>query len=107
MFDINGNIATNNSTHFFFVKQNTVFTSKGKYCVTGITRQKIIDLCKKNKIKVREKDFKLKEVLNADEAFVTGSFAGIVPVNSINNKKFHLNKNPITKRLSIFYKSLF
>ena len=107
MFDINGNIATNNSTHFFFVKNNTVFTSKGKYCVTGITRQKIIDLCKKNKIKVREKNFKLKEVLYADEAFVTGSFAGIVPVNSINNKKFHLNNNPITKKLSNFYKKLF
>ena len=87
MFDINGNVATNNSTHFFFVKNNTVFTSTGKYCVTGITRQKIIDLCKKNKIKVKEINFKLKEVLNADEAFCTGSFAGIVPVNQINKKK--------------------
>ena len=57
MFDINGNIATNNSTHFFFVKNKTVFTSTGKFCVTGITRQKIIDLCKKNKIKVKEKNF--------------------------------------------------
>ena len=107
MFDINGNVATNNSTHFFFVKNKTVFTSTGKYCVTGITRQKIIDLCKKNKIKVKEKNFKLKEVLNADEAFVTGSFAGIVPVNSINYKKFYLDKNPITKELSNFYKKLF
>ena len=89
MFDINGNVATNNSTHFFFVKNNTVFTSTGKYCVTGITRQKIIDLCKKNKIKVKEKNFKLKEVLNADEAFCTGSFAGIVPVNQINKKNTH------------------
>ena len=83
MFDINGNVATNNSTHFFFVKNKTVFTSTGKYCVTGITRQKIIDLCKKNKIKVKEKNFKLNEVLNADEAFCTGSFAGIVPVNQL------------------------
>ena len=89
MFDINGNVATNNSTHFFFVKNNTVFTSTGKYCVTGITRQKIIDLCKKNKIKVKEKNFKLKEVLNADEAFCTGSFAGVVPVNQINKKNTH------------------
>ena len=89
MFDINGNIATNNSTHFFFVKNKTVFTSTGKYCVTGITRQKIIDLCKKNKIKVKEKNFKLNEVLNADEAFCTGSFAGIVPVNQINKKNTH------------------
>ncbi len=107
MFDINGNVATNNSTHFFFVKNNTVFTSTGKYCVTGITRQKIINLCKKNKIKVKEKNFKLKEVLNADEAFCTGSFAGIVPVNQINKKKYSLKKNPITKELTNFYNNLF
>ena len=107
MFDINGNIATNNSTHFFFVKNKTVFTSTGKYCVTGITRQKIIDLCKKNKIKVKEKNFKLNEVLNADEAFCTGSFAGIVPVNQINKKKYSLKKNAITKELTNFYNNLF
>ena len=107
MFDINGNVATNNSTHFFFVKNNTVYTSTGKYCVTGITRQKIIDLCKKNKIKVKEKNFKLNEVLNADEAFCTGSFAGIVPVNQINKKKYSLKKNPITKELTNFYNNLF
>ena len=107
MFDINGNIATNNSTHFFFVKNKTVFTSTGKYCVTGITRQKIIDICKKNKIKVKEKNFKLNEVLNADEAFCTGSFAGIVPVNQINKKKYSLKKNPITKELTNFYNNLF
>ena len=106
MFDINGNIATNNSTHFFFVKNKTVFTSTGKYCVTGITRQKIIDLCKKNKIKVKEKNFKLNEVLNADEAFCTGSFAGIVPVNQINKKKYSLKKNSITKELTNFYNNL-
>ena len=107
MFDINGNVATNNSTHFFFVKNKTVFTSTGKYCVTGITRQKIIDLCKKNKIKVKEKNFKLNEVLNADEAFCTGSFAGVVPVNQINKKKYSLKKNPITKELTNFYNNLF
>ena len=107
MFDINGNVATNNSTHFFFVKNKTVFTSTGKYCVTGITRQKIIDLCKKNKIKVKEKNFKLNEVLNADEAFCTGSFAGIVPVNQINKRKYSLKKNPITKELTNFYNNLF
>ena len=107
MFDINGNVATNNSTHFFFVKNNTVFTSTGKYCVTGITRQKIIDICKKNKIKVKEKNFKLNEVLNADEAFCTGSFAGIVPVNAINKRKFSLKNNPVTIKLSNFYNSLF
>lgn len=91
MFDINGNIATNNSTHFFYIKNNTVFTSTGKYCVRGITRKNVIDICKKNKIKIKQIDFKLKEVLKADEAFVTGTFANIIPVKQINSKKFKIN----------------
>ena len=57
MFDINGNISTNNSTHFFYVKNNVVHTSTGKYCVIGITRQNIINLCEENKIKIKQKKF--------------------------------------------------
>ena len=105
-FDINGNIATNNSTHFFYIKNKCVYTSKGKYQVTGITRQKIIDICKKNKIKVFIKDFKLKDVMQADEAFVTGSFGGVVPVNAINNKKLKLNNKNLTYQLRNWYEKL-
>ena len=106
MFDINGNIATNNSTHFFFIKDKCVYTSNGKYCVKGITRQKVIDICKKNKIKVYEKNFKLKDVLNADEAFVTGTFANIIPVRKINNKIYNLKNNLITKIIRELYLQL-
>ena len=106
MFDINGNIATNNSTHFFYVKNNCVYTSTGKYCVKGITRQKVVDLCKKNKIKVYQRNFKLKDVLKADEAFVTGTFANIIPVKKINNTKFNLRKNKITIKLRNLYLEL-
>ena len=106
MFDINGNIATNNSTHFFYVKDNCVYTSTGKYCVKGITRQKVIDLCKKNKIKVYQRNFKLKDVLKADEAFVTGTFANIIPVKKINSTKFNLRNNQITIKLRNLYLEL-
>ena len=106
MFDINKNIATCNSTHFFFIKNNCVYTSTGKFCVTGITRQKIIDICKAKKIKVFQKNFKLKDVLEADEAFVTGTFAGIVGVNQINKKKFKINKDNLTYKLSQYYLDL-
>ncbi len=106
MFDINGNIATNNSTHFFYVKNKCVYTSTGEYCVRGITRQKIIDLCKQNNIKVYEKNFKLKHVLKADEAFVTGTFANIIPIKKINNTIFDLKKNFITKQLRGLYLEL-
>ena len=103
MFDINGNIATNNSTHFFYVKNNIIYTSKGKFCVKGITRKNIIDICKKYKIKAKEKDFKLKELYSADEAFVTGTFANIIPVKKINTKIFNLKKNYLTKYLRKLY----
>ena len=106
MFDINGNIATNNSTHFFYIKDKCVYTSKGKYCVKGITRQKVIDICKKNKIKIYEKNFKLKDVLDADEAFVTGTFANIIPVRKINNKIYNLKNNLITKKIRELYLQL-
>ena len=96
MFDIKGNIATNNSTHFFYIKNKIVITSKGKYCVDGITRKNVIKICKTNKIKIFEKDFKLKDVLKADEAFVTGTFANIIPVCKINSKKFKIKKSNLT-----------
>ncbi len=106
MFDINGNIATNNSTHFFYIKKNIVFTSTGKYCVTGITRQKIIDICKKNKIKVKQQNFKLKEVMTADEAFATGTFAGVMPISQINKKKLVIKKENLTFKILNLYNKL-
>ena len=96
MNDINGNIATNNSTHFFYIKDNKVYTSTGNYCVKGITRKNVIDICKDNKIKIYQKNFKLKDVMKADEAFVTGTFANIIPVKKINNKKFSIKKSNLT-----------
>ena len=103
MFDINGNISTNNSTHFFYIKNKIVYTSKGKYCVKGITRQNIIDICKNNNIKIIEKNFKLKEVMKADEAFVTGTFANVIPVKQINSKKFTINKLSLSLYLRELY----
>ena len=96
MFDINKNISTCNSTHFFYIKNKIVYTSKGKYCVNGITRNNIIKICKKNKIKIFEKDFNLKQVLKADEAFVTGTFANVIPVNKINKKIFKIKNTNLT-----------
>ena len=107
MFDINGNIATNNSTHFFYIKNNTVFTSTGRYCVRGITRQNVIDICNKNKIKIIQKNFKLNEVLKADEAFVTGTFANIIPVKQINSKKFNINPLNLSLKIrALFIKNI-
>ena len=76
MLDPHGFVATCNSTHFFIVRKGEVWTSSGKYCLGGITRGWSSRLCRDNGIPVFEKDFSLTDVYGADEAFVTGTFAG-------------------------------
>ena len=98
MLDPNGNIATCNSTNFFIVKKSKVLTSTGEYCLNGVTRGTVIKLCKKNNVKVYEKNFLLKDVHRAEEVFVTGTFAGVIPVKSVdgiiigNGKRGRLTK---------------
>ncbi|MEL0008860.1 MAG: aminotransferase class IV [Flammeovirgaceae bacterium] len=93
MNDLNGNISTCNSTNLFFVKDNVVFTSSGQYCLNGITRSKIIDLCKKNNIKCYQQDFDFEFIKNCSEAFVTGTFAGVIPVSKIEHREIESTKD--------------
>ncbi|HVU10596.1 MAG TPA: aminotransferase class IV [Phototrophicaceae bacterium] len=83
MLDIHGFVSTCNATNFFMVKRGEVWTSTGQYCMNGITRGKIIQLCQTNRIPVHQKNFSLIDVYDADEAFVTGTFAGLVPVTQV------------------------
>ena len=99
MFDIDGNISTCNSTNFFIVKDDSVWTSTGDYCLHGVTRSKVIEVCKIIGLDVQERNFDLNDVLTADEAFVTGTFAGVIHVNKIN--KVVLSKNPSNITLKI------
>ena len=99
MFDVDGNVSTCNSTNFFIVKDDSVWTSTGDYCLHGVTRSKVIEVCKIIGLDVQERDFDLNDVLTADEAFVTGTFAGVIHVNKIN--KVVLSKNPSNITLKI------
>ena len=83
MLDPNGFVSTCNSTNFFIVRKGEVWTSTGQYCLNGITRQSIIKLCKQYDIPVHEKNFLVKDVHTSDEIFVTGTFAGVIPVISV------------------------
>lgn len=87
MKDLNGNISTCNSTNLFFVKNNKVFTSKGEYCLNGITRAKAIEVCHRNNIDCSEINFTYADIKNCSEAFVTGTFAGIIPVAKLENRE--------------------
>ena len=104
MLDINGNVATCNSTNFFIIKNNEIWTSSGNYCLPGITRQTVINICKENNLLILEKDFLLNDVYSANEAFVTGTFSGIIPVFKIDSIEISDNKiGPITKKLQALY----
>ena len=86
MLDPHGFVATCNSTHFFIVRKGEVWTSSGDYCLGGITRRTIIDLCLAHDIPVREKNFSLTDVYGSEEAFVTGTFAGVAPVTEVDGR---------------------
>jgi branched-chain amino acid aminotransferase len=86
MLDPHGFVATCNSTHFFIVRRGEVWTSSGMYCLGGITRANVLRLCRENAIPVYEKSFSLTDVYGADEAFVTGTFAGITPVYEVDRR---------------------
>ncbi|GAB5481496.1 MAG: D-amino acid aminotransferase [Parasphingorhabdus sp.] len=106
MLDPQGFVATCNSTHFFIVRKGEVWTSSGDYCLGGITRSNVIQLCRENDIPVFEKNFSLTDVYGADEAFVTGTFAGVVPATEVDGRLLSEGRGPMVERLQTLYKAL-
>ncbi|MEO1043320.1 MAG: aminotransferase class IV [Pseudomonadota bacterium] len=106
MLDPDGFVATCNSTHFFIVRDGEVWTSPPDYCLGGITRGNIIRVCREAGIPVQEKRFSLFDVYSADEAFLTGTFAGVSPIREVDGRVIeHLNGD-VTQRVAILYKDL-
>ena len=105
MLDPQGFVATCNSTHFFIVRKGEVWTSSGKYCLGGITRGNVLRLCREEGIAAFEKDFSLTDVYGADEAFVTGTFAGLVPVTEVDGRSIG-PRGPMVKHLQGLYMEL-
>ena len=108
MLDPYGFVNTTNSCNFFIVKNNEVWTSTGDYCMNGITRKKVIELCNINKIPVYEKNFSLVDVYSAQEAFITGTLGSLTQVISIDERTIGNSKEgwPITTKLRKAYKEL-
>ena len=106
MLDPHGFVNTTNACNFFIVKKGEVWTSTGDYCMNGVTRQKVIDLCRANNIPVFEKNYSLYEAYSADEAFLTGTFGAQVPVAEIDGKKIGDDDRPVMHRIRMLYKDL-
>jgi len=106
MLDPHGFVNTTNACNFFIVRRGEVWTSTGDYCMNGVTRQKVIDLCRANDIPVHEKNFSLFEVYGADEAFLTGTFGAQTPVSELDGKPIGTGARPVMARLQSLYKDL-
>jgi len=104
MNDMNGNISTCNSTNLFFIKNDRVLTSSGEYCLNGITRGKAILVCNQNNIECSETNFTFEDIKNCNEAFVTGTFAGIIPVSQLEGRKLEsTNSNSLVNKIRMLY----
>ena len=107
MLDPQGFVATCNSTHFFIVRDGEVWTSSGDYCLAGITRANVISLCRHNGLPSFEKNFSLSQVYGAQEAFVTGTLGGVVPVIEVDGRTIGEGKSgPMVQRLQNLYAEL-
>jgi branched-chain amino acid aminotransferase len=107
MLDVHGFVNTTNACNFFIVKKGQVWTSTGDYCMNGITRQKVIDLCRANDIPVFERNFSLVDTYSAEEAFLTGTFGAQTPVSTVDGRLIGTGDlGPVTARLRALYKDL-
>ena len=106
MLDPHGFVATCNSTHFFIVRRGEIWTSSGRYCVPGITRANVLRICREQGLPHAERDFSLTEAYSAEEAFVTGTFAGIAPVVEIDGRHISSGRGPMVERLQGLYREL-
>lgn len=107
MLDVNGFVNTTNACNFFIVKKGEVWTSTGDYCMNGITRQKVIDVCKADGIPVYERNYSLVDTYDADEAFLTGTFGAQTPVGTIDGRQIGSGEmGAMTLRIRDLYKAL-
>ncbi len=107
MLDVHGFVNTTNACNFFIVRKGEVWTSTGDYCMNGITRAKVIALCRDNGIPVFERNFSLVETYGADEAFLTGTFGAQTPVGQIDGRVIGTGEiGPVTARIRELYEAL-
>ena len=108
MLDPLGFVNTTNSCNFFIVKNGEVWTSTGDYCMNGITRLKVIEICKNNKIPIYEKNFSLVDVYSSQEAFITGTLGSLTQVTNVDDRLIgNIDHGwPVTEKLRKLYKDL-
>ena len=104
MLDHRGFVAETNATHIFWVTGGTLATPTTVSCPEGITRSAVLELAGQAGITTRAADYTLPQLYTADEAFVTGTMGGLVPVISVDGRPIGDGAaGPVTKRLTALF----
>jgi branched-chain amino acid aminotransferase len=104
MLDHRGFIAETNATHLFMVSAGTLATPTTVSCPQGITRAAVLELAAAAGIPIEIGDYTLPQLYTADEAFVTGTMGGLVPVISADGRLIgDGTPGPVTKRLTALF----
>ncbi|MFN3995578.1 MAG: aminotransferase class IV, partial [bacterium] len=97
-----GYITECTADNIFIVKNETVITPPPFVGILeGITRKSVLEMCKELEIQSKEEIIDVKDLLTAEEVFITGTGAEIAPVKQINNTNFTIG--PITKKLISYF----
>lgn len=102
----NRQITEGSRSNVFFVKNKKLFTPPANKVLLGVTRTKIIELCRRNNIEVIEKEIDVNILQEYEGAFITGTSINALPIKSINGIKFESSKNStIIKVMRIYEKN--
>lgn len=107
LLDYRGYVAEGPGENIFIVKNKKLYTPKPGSILLGITRDSVMKIAQSLGIKVEEKDISVNELLNADEAFFTGTAAEITPIFKINKTLINKGKvGPITSKIQEMYQKI-
>ena len=107
MLDKDGYISEANGVNVFSIRRGVVYTPHADYCLPGITRQTILDICRDNDIPCQEKRLSLTEFYTADEVLTTGTMGELTKVASIDGRDIvNKSEGSVLDRLKQLFREL-
>lgn len=106
MLDERGFVAELNGSNLFMVKNEKVVTPFAHACLPGITRNSVIEMCKKHDIEISEADITLSQFYNADGVFATGTMGELTPIVEIDGRSISKDDSLQKKIISLFKKEV-
>lgn len=97
-----GNIIEGTRTNFFVLKNKTIYSAPASEILLGVTRSKVLETARKQGYKIEETDLKLSNIQTYDQVFLTSTSSKIMPVHSINDKKWEAPNEELKALMTAF-----